>query len=89
MSRNHRDTEKSWIVSVTNNSDKLAFFIRPQIMDCGEEVLPSDWSANYFSLAPGETISVTVTVPAVQLKSAEPELKISGWNVDEQRIALN
>ena len=89
MSRNHGDTEKSWIVSVTNNSDKLAFFIRPQIMDCGEEVLPSDWSANYFSLAPGETISVTVTVPAVQLKSAKPELKISGWNVDEQRIALN
>lgn len=73
--------DKSWTVEVTNNSDQLAFFIRPQLMADGEEALPSLWTAGYFTLAPGETRTIAVTVPNAVLQGKEPQVKISGWNV--------
>ena len=80
--------DKRWTFRVTNTSDKLAFFIRPQLMADGEEILPSFWSENYFSLAPGETTSVTVTCPSARLINATPVLRVSGWNVPDQEIEL-
>lgn len=74
-------TDKSWNVEVTNSSDQLAFFIRPQLMAGGEEILPSLWSAGYFTLAPGESRAISVTVPNAVVKGKEPQVKISGWNV--------
>jgi hypothetical protein len=82
------ETEKSWTLKFTNNANILAFFVRPQLLNDGEDVLPCFWSANYFSLAPKESITVTLTVPAAQLKSENQEIKITGWNLDEQRILL-
>jgi Exo-beta-D-glucosaminidase Ig-fold domain len=42
--------------------------------------MPSYWSSNYFSLAPGEKISQTVSCrKALILK--KPHLKVEGWNV--------
>jgi hypothetical protein len=81
-------SETSWIVQITNNSDKLAFFIRPQLMVGEEEVLPSYWTANYFTLAPSETATVTVSCPVIQLNGKKPGIKISGWNVNEQELYL-
>jgi beta-galactosidase/beta-glucuronidase len=81
-------TETKWTVKFTNNSAKLAFFIRPQLMSDGEEVAPCFWSANYFSLAPGESITVTASVPASQLKSKNQEILLEGWNIDKQMFSL-
>lgn len=74
--------DRSWTVEVANNSDQLAFFIRPQLMTDGAEALPSLWSAGYFTLAPGESRIIKVTVPTAVLEGKEPQVKISGWNVN-------
>lgn len=81
--------ETRWTVQVTNNTGKLAFFIRPQVMVDGEEVLPCFWSDNYFTLAPSETTIVTVSYPLTRVTGKKPELKISGWNVPEQILITN
>jgi exo-1,4-beta-D-glucosaminidase len=73
---------KSWTVQVTNSSNKLAFFIRPQLMTGEEEVLPTLWSAGYFTLAPSESKTITVTCPVAALKGKDAEVKISGWNLE-------
>jgi hypothetical protein len=78
--------DKSWTIRITNNSSKLAFFIRPQLLTNREEVLPSFWSANYFTLAPSESRTVTVSCPAVNINGQTTEIKISGWNVLEKII---
>jgi hypothetical protein len=76
--------EKKWTIKVSNNTEKLAFFIRPQLMKNGEEILPSFWSANYFSLAPYESTTVTVSAPLAILDNAFPVIQVSGWNVKSQ-----
>jgi hypothetical protein len=81
-------TEKTWTLNFANNTNKLAFFVRPQLLNDGEDVLPCFWSANYFSLAPKESITVTLTAPTAQLGGENQEIKITGWNLDEQRILL-
>jgi hypothetical protein len=81
--------ENSWTVRIDNKSDKLAFFIRPQIMIGGEEVLPSYWTGSYMTLAPSETTTVTVSCPVQELDSPTPVLKVSGWNVKDQEINLS
>lgn len=81
--------ETRWTLSVSNTTDKLAFFIRTQLMVDGEEVLPSFWNDNYFTLAPSETTTVTVSCPLIKVNGKKPELKISGWNVAEQVMLVN
>jgi hypothetical protein len=81
-------TDNSWEIQVSNKSDRIAFFIRPQIIADGEEILPSFWSKSYFTLAPGESTNAIVTCPAAELKGKSPALKISGWNVSPAEISL-
>jgi hypothetical protein len=83
------DSEAIWTLKLTNNSGKLAFFIRPQLISDGKEVAPCFWSASYFSLAPGETITVSASVPAGRLKDKNREIWIEGWNIGRQVISLN
>jgi len=73
-----------WTVRITNPSDKIAFFIRPQVMAGGKEVLPSFWSESYFTLAPYESITINVTCPLASLGNSVRSLKVSGWNVEEK-----
>jgi len=81
-------SENSWTIQISNNTSRLAFFIRQQLMLGGEEILPSYWSSNYFTLAPSETTTVTVSCPAVKLDGKNPAMKISGLNVNEQGLSL-
>jgi hypothetical protein len=78
--------DRKWALRISNNSDKIAFFIRPQLMLKDEEVLPSYWSEGYFSLAPGESTVATVTCPAAVVKGGEPVVKVSGWNVAAKEV---
>ena len=81
--------EDSWTLQFTNTTSKLAFFIRPQLMVDGEEVLPSFWTASYFTLAPSESITLTVSCPVANLKGKKPSIKVSGWNVTEHELLIN
>jgi hypothetical protein len=74
--------DNTWTIRVSNITGKIAFFIHPQLVSEGEEILPSFWSANYFTLSPGESTVVSVSCPAARLKGRSPDLKISGWNSD-------
>jgi exo-1,4-beta-D-glucosaminidase len=81
--------EASQTIQITNKTNKIAFFIRPQMMAGGEEVLPCYWSSGYFTLAPGETKTVAVSYPIVKSGGKTLLIKISGWNVAEQTLAVN
>jgi hypothetical protein len=57
-------------------------------MSEGEELLPCFWSGSYFTLAPAESTTVTVTSPSANLSKGMPVLKVSGWNVMAKEIKL-
>lgn len=81
-------TETRWTLQVSNITNKLAFFINPQVIENGKEILPSFWSDNYFSLSPNESTTISVSVPNAKIKGGEPKLAVSAWNVDKQIISL-
>jgi hypothetical protein len=81
-------TESRWTIQITNKTSRIAFFIRPQLLTDGEEVLPGFWTSGYFTLAPSETRIVTVSCPLFKLDNVKPEIVISGWNVEEQILTL-
>jgi len=58
-------------------------------MTGNEEVMPSYWTANYFTLAPGETIAISVTAPVAKLDGQKPHVEVSGWNTEKQEISLS
>jgi Exo-beta-D-glucosaminidase Ig-fold domain/Glycosyl hydrolases family 2/Glycosyl hydrolases family 2, TIM barrel domain len=78
----------SWTLRFTNVSDQLAFFLNPQVTQGGEEVLPSYWSDNYFSIPAGQTITVTVSCPEAVLGKTNPRLRLEGWNLASQDLDL-
>jgi len=82
-------TESRWTLRITNTSGKLAFFTDAALRDqaTGKEVLPSYWSDNYFSLAPHQSLTITLSCPLAQLP-ATPEITLKGWNVASTLIAL-
>jgi exo-1,4-beta-D-glucosaminidase len=70
-------------IAMQNPTDNLAFFIhlRATYGPNGTEVLPILWSANYFSLLPGESREVTATFATKNLNGAMPVVEVAGWNV--------
>lgn len=54
-------------------------------MNDGEEVMPSFWSANYFSLTHGKSITASSDL----MKGKTKEIQLKGLNIDKLRIALN
>ena len=71
-----------WTLEFTNVSSQLAFFLNPQLIKDGEEVLPSYWSDNYFSIPAGQSITVKVSCPVAGLAGALPQLRLEGWNIE-------
>ncbi len=61
----------------TNTTPRLAFFLNPQVIRDGEEVLPSYWSDNYFSIPARGSVTVRVSCPA----GSTPQLRLEGWNI--------
>jgi hypothetical protein len=80
--------EKRWTFRLTNSSDKIAFFINPRLMSGDEEIAPSFWSANYFTLAPGESADITVGCPSEKISAGVPYIKVEGWNIETLSISL-
>jgi beta-galactosidase/beta-glucuronidase len=81
-------SEIKWTIQVTNNSDRIAFFIRPRLMGEEKEILPSFWSSAYFTLAPGESTLTQVSCPVAMIKTGDLHFNISGWNVPDLIVNL-
>jgi hypothetical protein len=81
-------SEIKWTLQFTNNTGKVAFFVRPQLIENGDEVMPSYWTGNYFTLAPKESITVSVSAPNAKLGTNKPTVLVEGWNLQKQTIAL-
>ncbi len=80
--------ETKWTLQISNTNKGLAFFINPQVIENGKEILPSFWSDNYFSLSPNESTTVTVSVPNAKIVIGKTQLAVSGWNVEKKIIEL-
>lgn len=80
--------ETQWTFQFTNTSNRVAFFMNPQIIKQGKEILPSFWSDNYFSLSPNESSIATVSIPNSKMHNGNAGLALSGWNVEKKIISL-
>jgi beta-galactosidase/beta-glucuronidase len=80
--------EICWTLKFSNRTGRIAFFINPRIVKGEEEVIPCFWSANYFTLAPGESMTITVGCTPAAIAGDKPELSILGWNLDEVKVKL-
>jgi hypothetical protein len=80
--------EKKWTLEFRNTSDRIAFFINPQLVAEGEEIAPSLWSDNYFTLTPKGSLTITVSCPSAALSHGKQSLKVDGWNIPETLIPL-
>jgi hypothetical protein len=83
-----RNGYMDWTIRFTNPSSRLAFFLNPQVILGGEEVLPSYWSDNYFSIPAGQSITVKVSCPATAISGHTPQLRLEGWNIKPAVIRL-
>jgi exo-1,4-beta-D-glucosaminidase len=78
-----------YTIHLKNPSDKLAFFIHLKVEDkSGNEILPSYWSDNYFSLLPHETRTLTVSLRDAPSKENPFQLVLRGQNVKTERIFI-
>jgi beta-galactosidase/beta-glucuronidase len=80
-------TEQQWTLQISNNSNQLAFFVRPQLMVKGEELRPSYWSASYITLAPHQSSTISVSAPLSKINGT-PTITVEGWNVAKQNVKL-
>jgi exo-1,4-beta-D-glucosaminidase len=78
-------------IRLVNASDTLAFFVNPSVRKGkeGQEILPSFWSDNYFSILPGQSKDLEVEFFKLDFESEEIYLKLEGWNISPQLIKIN
>lgn len=84
QTKSSKNGAAEWVYEIKNSSNQIAFFLNPVLLDhnTNEEILPSLWSDNYFTLAPGESRIIKVkTARGTNYSSAR--LGVGGWNVDE------
>src|SRR6185369_11994223 len=76
-------------VSLTNISDRLAFFVELRLVDAtGADVLPVLWSDNYVSLFPGDVVSVRATSPSGRSLPPDVHLELRGVNVQPLKVPI-
>ncbi len=75
-------------MTISNNGGNVAFFLRASVRkgNGGAEVLPADWSDNYVSLWPGETLTLTATYRTADLGGASPAVELSGINIPKRTL---
>jgi exo-1,4-beta-D-glucosaminidase len=89
--------ESSTTVTLHNPSSTLAFGIRLKVVRPlsghvsryvlrDDEVLPTLWQDNYFSLLPGETRQISASYKSEGLDRTSPLVEVQGWNVKTKVI---
>lgn len=75
-------------VTLENDSPTLALLVQLMLTDGQEPVTPVYWSDNYVSIPPGEKVILQCRYDC--RKEINPkDLKVTGWNMAEQRISLS
>lgn len=71
-------------VTLSNPTDKIAFFIELSALDkdTNELIVPVFWDDNYISLLPNETRTVSTRFPLEKLNEEAPIFSYKGWNVE-------
>jgi hypothetical protein len=75
-----------WTIQFSNRTKQMAFFVHPKFTEGNEEIFPGFWSGNYFTLAPGESITLDASYPNEILSNKKIQLKLSGWNRNDEFI---
>ena len=72
-------------VKLTNDSDKLAFFLELELANeaTGSAILPVFWSDNYVSLLPGESKVLTVKCFEKDAGKGTPVVRLKGYNLSK------
>jgi exo-1,4-beta-D-glucosaminidase len=88
--REHQEGPQVVRVRLKNSGPGPAFFIALRVeRKEGKEILPSFWSDNYLSLLPGESRDITWTADK-EISPREPlQLRLEGWNVPVQIVAVD
>lgn len=69
---------------ITNTGDTPALMLRLNLCgEDGEQILPVEYSDNYFHLLPGERKAVTIKWKTQDARGTKPVLHVSGLNVKE------
>ncbi len=78
-----RNEERVANVFVKNPTSYLAYMIQLAVTKDknGDEVAPTFWSDNYFCLLPGESREITARFSKKDLTSANPVIRVDGWNI--------
>lgn len=79
-------SERKVLVKLINPAETIAFFVemRLQKKKSRSAVLPVYWDDNYITLLPGETRTVGARFFLEDLAGEEPEVVVSGWNVESE-----
>jgi exo-1,4-beta-D-glucosaminidase len=77
-------------VKLANHGKQLAFQLHLGIGNKNDdaEILPVLWQDNYIELMPGESREITAQFLAPNALGSHAELRLTGWNVTPQMIAL-
>ena len=72
-------------VTVQNTASTPAILLRLNLKGAdGEQILPVDYSDNYFHLMPGEKKTVTIAWKAEDARAQQPLVQLSGFNAEGQ-----
>ncbi|MEW5900682.1 MAG: glycoside hydrolase family 2 TIM barrel-domain containing protein, partial [Acidobacteriota bacterium] len=79
--------QETILVELQNPTRHLAFMVELRLVrdQSDESVVPIFWEDNYFSLLPGERRTVRGNYAIEDLCREKPVLKISGWNIRQNR----
>jgi exo-1,4-beta-D-glucosaminidase len=67
-------------ISLHNTSQQIAFFERAEVTSTpdGDEILPIEYSDNYVTVFPGETVDLTGTIPPSGVDANS--VRVTGYN---------
>jgi mannosylglycoprotein endo-beta-mannosidase len=88
QARTRLDGHGTIVLSVSNSSASLAFFIRASLVDAKtkKRILPAFCNNNYFSVFP--TFSEEIRIDYTPQPGVLPAIELEGWNVDKMYIDL-
>ena len=86
-----RGGEATATITITNNSNHIAFFMRAEITkgSDGEEILPIRYEDNYITLFPNESRTIQANFRTAELAGQTPALRLEGYNVGKKIAAMN
>ncbi len=82
VKQDKKERKVRFTVTLTNESNKIAFFINSKIIDkkTGNTILPVLWSDNYVSLLPREKRVLTAFINEKDLKNITTKLIVKGYS---------